>query len=251
MAGSAATTHAVIPAFEVEFTSSACELCRGSLGELCSTRFERVAPVRSFPSFRGQMSFSGLYYAATLDAHVGFESWLERDVAMILDFDPEVIAFSSQPFWLTWAQDGGQRRHAPDYFARLADGTGLVIDVRPDDRIEPRDAEAFAVTERACREVGWSFRRTAGPGVALAANVRWLAGYRHRRCYRGDIAGVLTEVFSEPKPLMGGAREGGDPVAVVPVLYHLLWRQVLVTDVTASLLGPGSVVSVKPEGMGS
>jgi hypothetical protein len=39
------------------------------------------------------------------------------------------------------------RRHAPDYFAPLADGTGVVIDVRPDDRIEPRDAEAFAVTE--------------------------------------------------------------------------------------------------------
>ena len=56
---------------------------------------------------------------------------------MMLDFDPAVIAFSSQPFWLIWVQGGkGQRRHAPDYFARLADGTGVVVDVRPDDRIE-------------------------------------------------------------------------------------------------------------------
>jgi hypothetical protein len=203
---------------------------------LWSTPFERVAPVRSFPSFRGQVSFPGLYYAATMDAHVGFESWLERDVAMMLDFDPAVAAFSSQPFWLTWAQDGGRRRHAPDYFARLADGTGVVIDVRPDDRIEPRDAEAFAATERACGEVGWLFRRTAGPGAVLAANVRWLAGYRHRRCYRGGLAGVLTEA--------------GDPVAVLPVLYHLLWTRLLVADVTAALLGPGSLVSVKQEGTG-
>jgi len=81
----------------------------------------------------------------------------------------------------------------------------MVIDVRPDDRIEPRDAEAFAATGRACGEVGWVFRRTAGPGAVLAANVRWLAGYRHRRCYRGEIAGVLAGVFAEPKPLMGGA----------------------------------------------
>ncbi len=248
MAGSAAATDAVIPAFEVEFTGSVGDRCRGPLGELWSTRFERAAPVRSFPSFRGQASFSGLYYTATMDAHVGFESWLERDVAMMLDFDPEVVAFSSQPFWLAWVQDGRQRRPAPDYFARLADGTGVVIDVRPDDRIEPRDAEAFAATERACREAGWMFRRTAGPGVVLAANVRWLAGYRHRRCFRGGIAGVLTGMFAEPRPLMGGAREAGDPVAVLPVLYHLLWKQVLVTDVTAGLLGPGSVVSVKQEG---
>jgi hypothetical protein len=250
MAGSAAAVRSVIPAFEVGFTDGAGGCCSGPLGELWSTPFERVAPVRSFPSFRGQASFSGLYYAATMDAHVGFESWLERDVAMMLDFDPEVVAFSSQPFWLAWAQDGEQRRHAPDYFARLADGTGVVIDVRPDDRIEPRDAEAFAATERACREVGWVFQRTGGPGAVLVANVRWLAGYRHRRCRREDVAGMLTGVFAEPKPLMGGARGAGDPVGVLPVLYHLLWKQVLVTDMAAGLLGPGSVVRVKQEGRG-
>ena len=69
------------------------------------------------------MNFTGLYYAATMDAHVGFESWLERDVAMMLDSDSEVVAFSAQPFWLSWS------------------------DVRPDDRIKPRDARAFAVTD--------------------------------------------------------------------------------------------------------
>ncbi len=113
-----------------------------------------------------------------MDAHVGFESWLERDVAMALDFDPHVVAFSSRPFCLFWLQAGQQRQHSPDYFARLVDGRGVVIDVRPDDRIEPRDAEAFAATEAACAEVGWTFRRTGGLGSTMLANLRWLAGYR-------------------------------------------------------------------------
>lgn len=94
MAGSAAAVRPVIPAFEVEFTGSDGGCWRGRLGELWSTPFERVAPVRSFPSFRGQVSFPGLYYAATVDAHVGFESWLERDVAMMLDFDPAVAVLA-------------------------------------------------------------------------------------------------------------------------------------------------------------
>ena len=84
--------------------------------------------------------------------------------------------------------------------------------------------------ERACREVGWLFRRTGGPGAVLAANVRWLAGYRHPRCYRGDVAEVLPGCSRSPKPLMGGAREAGDPVAVLPVLYHLLWTPALVAE---------------------
>jgi len=67
---------------------------------------------------------------------------------MLLDFDPAVAAFSSQPFTLLWHDGRRERRHTPDFFARLADGTGLVVDVRPDERIGERDAEAFAVTAR-------------------------------------------------------------------------------------------------------
>jgi hypothetical protein len=118
---------------------------------------------------------------------VGFESWLERDQVMMLDFSPEVVAFSSQPFWLTWPEGGKVRRHAPDYFARLADCTGLVIDVRADDNIEPRDAEAFAVAGEACRSAGWTYERVGALDPVLAANVRWLSDYKHPApCFRAS-----------------------------------------------------------------
>jgi hypothetical protein len=32
--------------------------------------------------------------------HVGYESWLERDHLMLLDYDPDVVGIASQPFWL-------------------------------------------------------------------------------------------------------------------------------------------------------
>jgi len=34
--------------------------------------------------------------------HVGFESWLERDHVMLMDFDPGITGIASQPFWLHW-----------------------------------------------------------------------------------------------------------------------------------------------------
>jgi hypothetical protein len=234
--------------FTVEFVDEVGVTRRGPLAALWSTRFECANPARSFPSYRGQKNFSGLYYAATMDTHVGFESWAERDVAMTLDFDPDVVAFASQPFWLIWTQDGDERRHAPDYFARLADGTCVVIDVRADDRIEPRDAEAFAATDRACLEVGWMFRRMGGPDSTLAANVRWLAGYRHSRCYRSDVAEALLEVFTGGRPLISGALNTGDPVVVLPVLYHLMWKHELVAELREGLLGAGSLVVTRQEG---
>lgn len=83
-------------------------------------------PVRSFPSFRGQRNFPGWYWSATVGRLVGFESWVERDHLVALDFDPSVVGIVSQPFWLLWPGDKGkQRRHAPDFLVRTADGGAI------------------------------------------------------------------------------------------------------------------------------
>jgi hypothetical protein len=141
-----------------------------------------------------------------------------------------------------WHDGIRDRRHTPDYFARRADGSALVVDVRADDRIKPEDAEAFAVTEVMCQESGWEFRRVGEPDPLLLANVGWLAGYRHPRFGESPLAGRVAECFASPAPLFEGAAMAGDLLAVLPVAYHLLWCQLLVTDVHGVLLGPGSIV---------
>jgi putative transposase len=83
--------------------------------------------------------------------------------------------------------------------------------------------------------------RQRGATVAHAwrAVKRWLAGYRHPRCYRREIAERLCEVFAEQGPLFAGADAVGGRVGVLPVLFHLMWRQVLVADLDNALLGRG------------
>ncbi|HTT51850.1 MAG TPA: TnsA-like heteromeric transposase endonuclease subunit [Streptosporangiaceae bacterium] len=237
-----------MPALDVEFISADEGRCRRSLMSCCCTPFEFARPVRAFPSLKGQASFAGLWWSATTGRHVGYESWVERDVAMMLDFDPGVAAFSSQPFWLCWPGGQRERRHAPDFFARRADGCGVVVDVRPDGLVDPRSAESFAVMEDACGRAGWVFRRTGGPGVVLAANVRWLAAYRHPRCLQPVIADAVMAAFGVPAPLFAAAEAAGDRLGVLPVLFHLMWRGVLAADLAADLLGPRTVVRRAAEG---
>ena len=221
---------------------------RGALGVCWSTRFEDAPPVRRFPSYQGQRSFSGYYFAACMGQHVGFESWLERDQLMMLDFSPRVVAFAAQPFWLVWSTGGRVRRHAPDFFARLADGRGVLVDVRADDRIAAEDAEAFEATAAACGSVGWLYRWVGVLDPVLAANMRWLAGYRHPRCLRQEHRVRLVEVFTEPMPLLAGAEVAGDRIAVLPSLFHLMWTGILTTDLTSAPLCGSSVVSVRGGG---
>jgi hypothetical protein len=160
----------------------------------------------------------------------------------MLDFSSRVRSFSAQPFWLLWSSDGKTRRHAPDFFVRLADGRGVVVDVRADERIKPEDAEAFEATAAACESVGWGYRRVGALDPVLAANVRWLAGYRHARCLREDHRARLVEVFTRPTPLLSGAEAVGDRIAVLPSLFHLIWTGTLTTDLAAAPLTGASVV---------
>jgi len=120
---------ATAPSFEVVFIDETGTQRREPLSACWDVPFERVKQSRSFPSFKGQKNFPGLWWSATTGEHVGYESWVERDVAMLLDFDPEIVGFSAQPFWLLWPGEQGERKHAPDFFARRTDGTGMVIDV--------------------------------------------------------------------------------------------------------------------------
>lgn len=163
---------------------------------------------------------------------------------MLLDFDPDVTAVSSQPFWLRWRdEDGRDRRHAPDFFARLADGTGVVVDVRPDDRVPDKDAVVFAVTAAACAAAGWEFRRRGEIDPVLVANVRWLSRYRHPRCAEAsDITAALLEVFAGGEGLFAGAELAGERLRVLPVLFHLMWRRRLLADLSEGPLGPATLV---------
>jgi hypothetical protein len=233
--GAAVAADAAEARFELEFQVAGGAWQREPLSSCGGMRFEEALPARRFRFEKGLRSFAGWWYFATTGSHVGFESWLERDHLMLMDFDPAVRAVSSQPFWLRWDGEGRSRRHAPDFFARTADGTGVVVDVRPDDRIPARDAETFAVTAVACKAAGWEYRRAGDLDPVVVANVRWLSRYRHRRCMVPGVAAVLLDVFAGGRGLFEGAELAGDRLRVLPVLFHLMWHRQLTADLAVPL----------------
>ncbi len=116
MTGGRVTSAAVTAAgaagtrFTLDFRVADGSWERGPLMSCLGMRFEDVPPVRPFRFEKGLRNFAGWWYFATTDRHVGFESWLERDHLMLMDFDPEVTAVASQPFWLHW--DGARDRQS-------------------------------------------------------------------------------------------------------------------------------------------
>ncbi|WP_051831291.1 hypothetical protein [Streptomyces violens] len=109
----------------------------------------------------------------------------------------------------------------------------------------------FSATETMCQEMGggWSFALVHEPDPVEMANVRRLSGYRHPRNRVGDVAKRLMGAFNDPRLLMDGAEAVGDPLSVLPTLYHLLWCGDLCLGLSAPL-GDGSVIGCAAVGHG-
>ncbi|MEV4943011.1 hypothetical protein [Streptomyces zaomyceticus] len=78
------------------------------LEEAADVRFEDGRMVRAVPSPRGQGHVPGQYWVAKWDDFAPYESVLESKWLMLLDFDPRVSAFVTQPLEFD-AIDAGER----------------------------------------------------------------------------------------------------------------------------------------------
>lgn len=208
--------------------------------------FEHAQPIRAPAAFKGQRNFAGLWWCTTNQRHIGFESWCERDNLMSLDFDPDVTGISSQPFRITWTAPLPQHSHVPDFFVRHANGTAVVIDVRPDERVKPADEEIFKATMRLCSTVGWGYRRLGALPAIYVGNLRWLSGYRHNRCARESSVAQLLDVLASDGPTTLGSLAiiFGDPLITLPTLFHLMWSHRIRADLWGSPVSNKTLLSL-------
>ncbi|MEV5479121.1 TnsA-like heteromeric transposase endonuclease subunit [Streptomyces sp. NPDC052207] len=189
---------------------------------------ERCRPVRSFPVRPGRRIAPGWWWSAT-DGHLvhyGFGAM--RTQVMLLDFDRSVTALACSPLELVWWGQGGRRvSHVPHLMARLRDGSAVLVDCAGRGGISRRLAGRARVMEAAAAAAGWHYRIAGAPDPVLAANVRWLAGFRHPRHMAGVGSDAVAACFDRPRPLVEAVQDLGDPLFAWPAVFHALWTGVL------------------------
>jgi len=188
---------------------------------------ETCVPVRRFPVLRGRRIAPGWWWAATSGRFVHYGFGAMRTQVMMLDHDPSVVALACRPVELLWRGRGGAVvSHTPHLMARLADGSGVLVDCVAASGAGRRLVRRAAHMESAAEAIGWHYRLLSPPPHVVAANVRWLAGYRHPRCGAGWLDRI-AECFAVPRPLAEGVALLGDPIAAWPPVFHALWTSAL------------------------
>ncbi|QBN85509.1 heteromeric transposase endonuclease subunit TnsA [Xanthomonas oryzae pv. oryzae] len=164
-----------------------------------------------------------------------FESSLERDWLLALDFDPRVQAIQVQPFSLHYQHEGVTRRYTPDVRAdyRLESGMATVVyEVKPSEELRlnwstyrPR----FKAAVRHCRDHGWRFKIVTERHIrtALLDNASFLRRYRalpEQDLYVQQLLYTLRALgTTTPQALLAAAYWAEESrMAALPMLWKLI-----------------------------
>jgi hypothetical protein len=154
------------------------EEIRGCLADLSLGVLRRCAPVRMPGVYRRQRHMPGRWFSTTARRFLEYESLLERDWMLLMDFDREVEWVCEQPLRLRYLKDGLAASHVPDLLVWRGARPEL-CDVKSEERLDdPEFKVQVRATGLACAEAGLGYRVLSGPERQLLVNVRWLAGFR-------------------------------------------------------------------------
>lgn len=207
--------------------------------------FESAAPIRAFPAYRGRRAHQGQYWFSGSRSRVNFESLFEKTALRVLDFRGDVARVSSNPFWLLWPKGAGPKRHAPDFFARLTNGSVLVVDVKPEGRITDNDRAQHSLTRDVCTQLGWKYEQFTTIDPATDRNLRLLAGYS-RPQYAFDAVATQVTIAAVSSTASGRLRLADlldavcrnlgfyDATALCGI-YHMIWSGQLHVDLAYPL----------------
>jgi hypothetical protein len=167
--------------------------------------------------------------------HHGFESIAEQRLLLALDFASGVSDVLGQPFRLRFATGSGWREHIPDFLAVTAEG-GLLIDVRPGERIGDDDRVCFAAAREAALAAGWSYLVVTGWRKHVQTGLDTLSA--QRRPLRDPLSlqpELLTAVASGPRSFGDLVAATRLPAVARAHALHLIWHRRLGIDLSAPL----------------
>ena len=206
-------------------------------------------PVRTIP--KNSRSLTGKVIDFRSHRAVSFESALERDFYVLLDFDPTVTHFEEQPVTIAYQDPVGARRtYTPDVLVHYRPEAQrehrpvlYEIKYRDDLRTHWQDYRSkFKAARRYARTQGWVFRLITEREIRTPylKNATFLRQYHDRGLDRGDRHRMLALLAGrgETSPetlLVSLSPDRWEHARLLPVLWALLAIGEIGADLTVPL----------------
>ncbi|WP_435246305.1 hypothetical protein [Streptomyces sp. NRRL F-5630] len=216
----------------VQFRSAAGRSCLDEPAGLRGVPVEDRAPLSEPRAYRGRRSKLTKWSSASSGWTVWCSSNVQKNAAMLLDFDPDIACFQSKVVEVHWEKDGKSGSTEPAFMARTRQGQRLAI-VHPPRSTSGLEEEALRQT---AEEAGWQIRPLTVPQGVLQDSSHTAAHFRHTRIPGPQDRQAVLDSFATPHPLNTGAARSGLGPPAIDYAWHLLWTGELTCDWQRPLL---------------
>lgn len=192
-------------------------------------------PARRIP--KNHLTVTGAFASKKNGRMMGFESLLEREHMLLLEFDPRVVHFEEQPVTVPVRDESSRsRKYVPDVLVHYETDTQMrpalmeVKHTRDLARNEEKYAAKFGAALQFAQAHGWDFSTVTEQSIRgpFLQNLKFLREYRN--VHPGQEA--ITHVLATLEEAGGVAKVGqllarlghteDELLAWVPVVWHLV-----------------------------
>jgi len=162
-----------------------------------------------------------------------FESSLERDYLSLLEYDSEVLKFTTQPVTIIYYPKGQKRRYTPDvavYFKPHTYRKPLLVEIKYQADLIANKAELepkFAAARDYCEQCGYEFAVITENEIRTDRlyNVKFLSRYKARK-QDAAIGQSVLDHFEDQQCITPNQLLSNDPVEADGRILYTLWQLV-------------------------
>jgi len=204
-------------------------------------------PIRKIP--KNYSNVTGIAAHSKADGQAMFESTLERDFLMLLEFDKDVERFEVQPIKLEWTNELGKTRsYTPDVLVYYCKGkqhiTLFEVKYRDDIKknwcvLKPK----FKAAIRFCKENNWKFKLITEVEIrsTYLESVKFLLPFVRQGASNENDMMILDDKIIElgatsPKELLVSIyNDEWNQAALLPTLWYLIGTRQIQIDLASKI----------------
>ena len=206
-------------------------------------------PVRKIP--KNHLVVTGRYASAKSTRPIEFESLLEKEYMLLLDFDTEVETYHEQPVRIPVS--GVANGYVVDLLVEYKNRPTELVEVKPQaylDKYAEKYGPKFLAAEAYCAKRGWRFVKKTEHDIRTQrlTNLKFLRAYRNHYLNPDDRQQAFNLLSAHGgqmsfRHLLDRLSQDGDQESKIPDIWHMVIQGQLLLDMD-NPISPNSLLTM-------
>ncbi len=218
-------------------------------------------PIRKIPLNR--ISVTGYFYSNKNGRTIAFESLVERDYYLLLEFEASVEKYEEQPLSITKQVNGRETTYFPDCLVTFKpefNKAPQLTEIKTSKELKNKDKaeklkNKFTAMREYAKENGMDFKVVLDTDIRgqYLENLNFLYRYsdtpKSIASYKGNIMETLNnrKSMTVSEILDSVAKDKSERARIIPIIWHLVYVTEVKTDLNKPLTN-SSILEVNNEG---